>query len=441
MGKLGIPIAAVFASKGYRVLGVDTDPARVAAINAGRPPVFEPGLEDLLSATRGRFVATEDCESAVSSAEITFIVVPTPSEADGGFSLRHVLAACGGIGAALREKAAYHLVVLTSTVLPGDTSREIRPRLDARSGKRCGVDFGLCYNPEFVALGSVIRNVLNPDFILIGESDSRAGDRLAAFYGTVCENRPAVARMSPVNAELTKLAVNTFVTTKITFANMLARLCERLPGGNVDEVTAALGLDSRIGRKYLQGAIGYGGPCFPRDNLAMSCLARRHGVPALLAEATHASNRQQVPLLKGLVLSRVPAGGQVGILGLAYKPNTDVVEESQGLDLARSLLAEAIRVLVYDPAAMENARQILGDGVRYASSAEACAQEADVLVIATPWEEFARVRPEVLARPGRRPVVVDCWRTLTRAQLEGVAEYLALGVGAAGHDGIAVPEF
>jgi UDPglucose 6-dehydrogenase len=195
----------------------------------------------------------------------------------------------------------------------------------------------MCYNPEFIALGSVIRDFLNPDFVLIGESDERSGQVLEGIYRQVCENDPPIVRMNFINAELTKLAVNTFVTTKISFANMLARICERLPGADVDVVTRALGLDSRIGAKYLKGAVSYGGPCFPRDNLALIATARKVGAPADIAEATDRFNRWQVGWLADLVWAYLPEGGVVGILGLAYKPNTDVVEESVGLLLAGEL--------------------------------------------------------------------------------------------------------
>ena len=194
--------------------------------------------------------------------------------------------------------------------------------------------------------------------------------------------------MNYVNAELTKLSVNTFVTTKISYANMLAQICETLPGADADVVTAALGCDTRIGPKYLKGALGYGGPCFPRDNVAFSALARDNGVPALLAEATDELNRRQVPRMAELVLSHLPEGGTVGVLGLSYKPHTEVIEESQGVAIAKALLAAGARVVVYDPAAMDNAQRVLTGDVIFAASAAECARQADVLAITTPWPEF-----------------------------------------------------
>lgn len=429
LGKLGAPLAACLANKGYHVVGVDMDPDKVRLINEGRAPVFEPGLQDLLSSSRERLSATDDHELAVKNSDVSFIVVPTPSNEQGGFSLQYVLPTCEAIGQVIRQKSDFHLVVLTSTVLPGATEAEVKPTLERHSGKRCGVEFGLCYSPEFIALGSVIRDFLNPDFILIGESDSYSGEILAALYKKICENDPPIARMNFVNAELTKIALNSFVTTKITFANMLARICERLPGADVDVVTSALGLDSRIGRKYLKGAIGYGGPCFPRDNVAFACFAKEVGASATLAEATDTMNRQQVLELAKIVKSSLPEHGQVGILGLAYKPDTDVVEETQGLELARLLANEEVPVLVYDPAAMDNAKKILPESVGFAPSMEACVIEADVIVLTTPWEEFKSIELTWLAGKSQRPVLVDCWRILEPARYQAVADYLALGIG------------
>ena len=429
LGKLGVPLAVCLASKGFRAIGVDVDNNRLELINKGIPPVFEPGLKELMQSCRGKLSATGDYEEAIQNSEVTFILVPTPSDGQGAFSLRYVIPACERIGDALRKKPAFHLVVMTSTVLPGATQNEIKPVLEQRSGKRCGEGFGLCYSPEFVALGSVVNGLLKPDFVLIGESDLRSGDMLASLYGNLCENSPFVARMNFVNAEVTKLSVNTFVTTKITFANMLARICERLPGANVDVVTSALGLDSRIGRKYLKGAVGYGGPCFPRDNLALAFLGRLLGSAATLAEATDSANRQEAQRLAGLVKSKLPRGGVVGILGVAYKPDTDVVEESQGLLLAQSLLAEGISVSVYDPAGMENAQKVLGGSAVFAGSVEDCLRGADVVVIATPWEEFKSISPESLSRQSTRRVLVDCWRLLDPEAFETVVDFVALGVG------------
>lgn len=426
LGKLGAPMAAVMAHKGHTVVGVDVNPAYVTAIQQGRPPVSEPGLAEMVAANRERLSATLDYDEAIIATEVTFIIVPTPSNPDGRFSMRFVLSAAEKIGAALRKKNGWHVVVLSSTVMPGCTGGQLQPALEVASGKKCGVDFGLCYNPEFIALGSVIRDMLSPDMILIGESDDRSGTLLGGFYEGVCDSNPRIQRMNFVNAELTKLSVNTYVTTKISYANMLAQVCETLPGADVDVVTSAIGCDSRIGQKYLKGALGYGGPCFPRDNVAFSALARANGAPALLAEATDAINRRQVPRLAELILSRLPEGGTVGILGLSYKPNTEVIEESQGIGLARELLARGVKVVVYDPAAIENAKAVLIGSVTFARNAAECAASADVVAIMTAWAEFNKLG-SCDFKSGT--TVLDCWRILA-GEATGEVELLRLGSGA-----------
>lgn len=428
LGKLGSPMAACFAARGFTTIGVDLNQAYVDAINEGRPPVFEPQLAEMIAEGRSCLTATTDITHAVRESDAIFIIVPTPSQEDGGFSLQYVLPVMEQIGAVLRQSDRYHLVVLTSTVMPSSTGGPVRDTIEEASGKRAGVDFGLCYSPEFIALGSVIRDFLNPDFLLIGESDPRAGSMLADIYRRVVLNDPPVARLNFANAELAKISVNTFVTTKIAFANMLARICERLPEASVDAVTSALGLDSRIGAKYLRGAISYGGPCFPRDNLALASLARSLGAPAFVAEATDRANRDGIDRLAEMVVERLPQGGTAAVLGLSYKPNTDVIEESPGLHLVRALLDRGTDVVAFDPAAMPSARRALdGSNAVFTESAEDAIRSADVVVIATAWQDFAGIAPSTFERDGEPRIVIDCWRILTAEQLEGVATYVALG--------------
>jgi UDPglucose 6-dehydrogenase len=429
LGKLGAVLAAVMADRGHRVAGVDVNPAAVSAINKGLAPVSESGLEELIGRNAARLSATADMAAAVAESDVTFVVVPTPSGADGTFSLQFVLNAAESIALALRAKPRYHLVVISSTVMPGSTGGEVLPLLERISGKKCGVDFGLCYNPEFIALGSVIQDMSTPDLILIGESDSRAGSILEQLHGSVCRNHPPIVRMNFVNAELAKLSLNAFVTTKISYANMLAEVCEQVPGADAHAVAAAIGLDTRIGGKYLKGAFGYGGPCFPRDNIAFSRFAERRSVDAVLAKATDQVNRRQVTRVAERIFALVGDSEPVGILGLAYKPNTDVVEQSQGLLLAARLAEAGYRVVAYDPAAVENARRVLDGRVRYAQSMQECAGAVRVLVVATPWNEFQSLRPEHLRRSEMRPIMIDWWRILPQDLFEPATQYIACGQG------------
>jgi len=426
LGKLGAPLAAVLASCGHRVVGVDLNPSAVQALNAGRAPVQEPGLEERLGMAQGRLSATTNFAAAIAATDLSFVIVPTPSGPTGTFSNRFVVDAVRRIGAALRATSRYHVVNITSTVMPGATGGEIRAALEAASGRKVGVDVGLTYNPEFIALGSVVHDLLHPDMVLIGESDPRAGDMLEAAYALTVPPGTPVQRMNWVCAELTKIAINTYVTTKISYANMLAEMCEQLPGADVDVVTQALGRDSRIGAKYLKGALGYGGPCFPRDNVALAALARSLGLTADVAEATDSVNRRQVERVVRMVARLAPNPATVAVLGLSYKPDTPVVEESQGVMIARALAAAGHAVLVADPVALDGAIAVLGDTVTPIGSAEAAVAGAGVVVVTTPDPHFAALPPACFAGKA----VVDCWRILPAAVAE-VADVVHLGRGPA----------
>lgn len=406
LGKLGSSMVAAIAARGFGVIGVDTNQDVVELVDQGKAPVQETDLEATLQVNRERIQATLSYQDAVMNSDVTFVVVPTPSDERGAFSLQYVAEVFKGLGQALRKKDEYHLVVLTSTVLPGSTRYGLLPILEQTSGKSCGPDFGLCYSPEFIALGSVIHDFLNPDFALIGEFDEQSGNLLESCYVEIMENYPPCQRMSLENAELTKVALNTFVTSKITFANMLADLCERIPGGDVDVVTDALGLDKRIGRKYLTGALGYGGPCFPRDNIALNFIAEVIGTHADLAKTTDRMNRSIPGKFVERLLPDIHQDDVVAVLGLAYKPQSHVTEESQGVYLAKSLVEEEINVVAYDP--------LVGDveGINLLDSVEDCLAQADVVLITTPDPEFKTLQVSDFAS-GKSVLVVDFWRILS----------------------------
>lgn len=429
LGKLGASMAAGIASRGCHVVGVDLDAARVDLVNAGRAPVFETGLDELIAANRERLRATTEYREAIRESDMTLVVVPTPSTTSGELSLHHVAAAFECMGTALAEKVGYHLVVLVSTVLPG-ASRRLVSILEQRSGKRCGADFGLCYNPQMIALGSVIRDFLHPDFTLIGELDERSGDTLATALAEILPERPPMRRLSLENAELAKIALNTYITMKITFANQLADLCERLPHGDVDAVTTAIGLDARIGARYLQGALGFGGPCFPRDNLALAGMARSLGAPADLWETTDRLNRSLPSTLMPRLGVSIEAGTTVAILGLAYKPLSHALDESQAVLLAEDLLRRGAHIVAHDPlAAHFPPDELAARGVTL-MSVQACLDVASVVVIANPEPAYAQLVADDFIRPGRTTTVVDCWRLLSgKLTSRSGIRYIAIGRG------------
>lgn len=407
LGKLGAPIAACFASKGFRVIGFDVMPAAVAAMAAHKAPVTETGLEELVAANAERISATSDWSEVIGGSGTSFIVVPTPSGPDGAFSSKFVVDAVEHIGATLKNKSSFHLVVVVSTVMPGASDHEIIPALERASGKIAGKDFGYCYSPTLIALGSVIRDFLNPDLVMIGESDARSGEMLEAIYTSVFDSKPIFHHVKPAEAELAKIAINTFVTTKISFANMLGTIAEKMGGVDVDRVTKILGSDGRIGSKYLKAGGSYGGPCFPRDNRALTRAAELVGAETYIPQATDRTNREYIEELARRVDAAHPA--KVAIIGVSYKPNTEVVEEAMGLHLAQTLAAKKIPVLIYDPLALASARKTLGDSVEYADSLEASLAAAKFIVITNPYKEmFAKIDRTVL----KDKTIIDCWNIL-----------------------------
>jgi len=418
LGRLGLPLAAALAHRGLRVIGVDIDPGVLAAVAVKRVPdhISEPGLQEMLVA-QTLLSVTDSVPEAVGKSDITIVLVPTPSEEDGSFSLDCVLEVCWDIGCGLGTKEGYHVVVVGSTVMPGACDGPIRETLEKVSGRIVGKNLGLCYCPEFVALGDVLRGFGEPDFVLIGSSDPKAHSLVETMFGRLCLNDPPIAITSLVNAEIAKIAVNCYVTTKITFANQLAELCENIPGADVDAVTGVLGLDSRIGTKYLRGGPAFGGPCFPRDAGAMTQVAERANVNSLLMPTVEKINRWQTErLLKLLAKFQFRLGGdaRVGILGLTYKPGVESREPSAGLALLERIFP-ICRTLAYDP--------LLAVPGKSAGTAQECVDGSDIIVITLPYPEFNRLQ----FRSGQ--VVIDCWRIFRDRELEecGVA-YVPIGV-------------
>jgi UDPglucose 6-dehydrogenase len=429
LGKLGAPFAAVLAAKGFKVIGVDKWPAYVRAINEGRAPVEETLLQSFIRRGRGRLTATTKIAEAALNSDVTFIVVPTPSGPDGAFSNRFVLEAVRDIGKTLRQKKERHTIVVSSTMMPGSSDGDIRAAIEKSSGLKVGTEVGYCYNPEFIALGSVIEDMLFPDFVLIGEADTRSGKLLSSIYRRVCGEEVLLKRMSCVNAEVTKIAINTFVTNKISYANMLADICERLKGADVDVVCRAVGADTRIGAKYLKGATAYGGPCFPRDNIALACLARSLGARADLPLATDRLNHHQSDRLVRRLKKNLPKGALVGIAGMAYKPDTGVIEQSTGVELARKLLKERFAVRITDPLAARAARKELNGRVSVAEDIQTLARQVDALVVMLPMPAFKKLSPRALA--GRRDplLIIDCWRIYADKNLGKKANIISVGRG------------
>ena len=351
LGKLGACIAATLAARGFEVVGVDIDPEKVKRINEGSAPLDEPLLAETIRAGHSRLRATLDPRETVAT-DVTFFIPPSPSLSDGSFSNEFLLKAMQPVAKAMRDAGKKnHLFVCSSTTTPGAIDAVLIPMLERELGGICGQDFGVCYNPEFIALGDVIKGLLEPDLVLIGESDPQSGAALEQFYKKYNSNSPPITRMSIVSAELTKISLNSYITMKISFTNQLRMIAARHPHADIHAILDALGRDSRIGKKYLRAGLSYGGPCFPRDNRLLAYTARQVGLEAPLAEASDRVNERTKEELVEKVQEMAKPGEMVAVLGVTYKPNTYITEEAAGLFLAQQLKRRGYRVLVHDFAA------------------------------------------------------------------------------------------
>jgi UDPglucose 6-dehydrogenase len=403
-GYVGLVSGACFADFGHDVTCVDNDPQKIAALRTGQIPIFEPGLDLLVAANlrAGRLKFTTTLDTAVSTAEAVFIAVGTPSRAgDGHADLRQVFDATKEIAAALTD----YTVVITKSTVPVGTGDEIA-RLIAEA--RPDLDFAVVSNPEFLREGAAIQDFKHPDRIVIGTDDERARKVMANIYQTLYFDEAPVLYTGLRTAELIKYAANAFLATKVTFINEIADLCEKV-GADVQEVSRGIGLDQRIGTKFLNAGPGLGGSCFPKDTRALIKTAQDHNTPLRVLETVAAVNDVRKRAMARKVTSAV--GGNlrnktVAILGLTFKPNTDDIRESPALPLIVALQDRGAQLKVYDPQGMAHAKQTLSN-VTFCQDAYACAQGADVLVIVTEWEQFRALDLKRIKSALAAPIVVD----------------------------------
>jgi UDPglucose 6-dehydrogenase len=403
-GYVGLVSGACFADFGHAVCCVDKDEAKIAALEAGRIPIFEPGLEDLLETNvrAKRLTFTTDLPAVVGAAEAVFIAVGTPSRRGDGYAdLSFVYQAAREIAGAL---SGYTVIVTKSTV-PVGTGDEVERII---RGSRPQAEFAVVSNPEFLREGAAIADFKRPDRIVIGTEDERAAQVMRELYRPLYLNQAPILQTSRRTAELTKYAANAFLATKITFINEIADLCERV-GADVQQVARGIGLDNRIGGKFLHAGPGYGGSCFPKDTLALIKTAQDHAAPLRLVETTAAVNDQRKRAMARKVLQACSGeirGKRIAVLGLTFKPNTDDMRDAPSLALIAALRDFGADVCAYDPEGMDNARELI-DGIEYAEDPYACAKSADALVIVTEWDAFRALDLERIKEALKTALIVD----------------------------------
>jgi len=402
-GYVGLVTGACFAEFGVNVVGVDKDEAKIAMLQKGKVPFFEPGLEELVGRNmrEGRLSFTSDIKDAVEKSLVVIIAVGTPQGADGGADLRFVREVATSVA---RHMNGYKVVVTKSTV-PMGTGAMIRTLIAENQAKPA--PFSVASNPEFLREGAAIEDFMRPNRIVIGAEDPQAIAILKDLYNPLYLIETPFVVTNVVSAEMIKYASNAFLATKISFINEMSLLCDAV-GADVHEVARGMGLDNRIGKKFLHPGPGYGGSCFPKDTLAVLRMAKEKGLPGRLVTAVVEVNDEQIPRMVEKITRA--AGGLKGkrlcVLGLAFKPNTSDTRESPAVRIIQELVRGGAKVCAYDPAAMDEARHMLPD-IEYAEDSYAAARGCDALVIATEWNQFRNLDWDRMKTALKAPVVVD----------------------------------
>ena len=403
-GYVGLVSGACFADFGHQVICVDKDAGKIAELHAGRMPIWEPGLEQLVrnNVERGRLRFTTELETAMEGAEAVFIAVGTPARrGDGHADLTFVYAAAKEIAGALKGPA----VVVTKSTVPVGTGDEIDRILKANGAPEGTV---VASNPEFLREGAAIRDFKIPDRIVVGAQDERAREVMREVYRPLFLNKAPILFTGRRTAELTKYAANAFLATKISFINEIADLCEAV-GADVQEVARGIGLDNRIGSKFLHAGPGYGGSCFPKDTVALLQTAELHDVPMRIVGSVVAVNDARKAAMADRVREELGgelSGKRVAVLGLTFKPNTDDMRDAPSLALIARLQEGGASVAAFDPVGNEPARLLLKD-VDFATDAYAAAKDADALVLITEWDEFRALDLKRLAAAMRGTALID----------------------------------
>ncbi len=403
-GYVGLVSGACFADFGHQVICVDKDVGKIDRLHQGIMPIFEPGLEDLVASNvkAGRLAFTTDLSEAVKDADTVFIAVGTPSRrGDGHADLSFVEQAAREIA---EHMQGYTVVVNKSTVPvgTGDLVQSIMAEVTPKG------DFSVVSNPEFLREGAAIGDFKRPDRVVVGTEDERARQVMRELYRPLFLNETPILFTDRRTSELIKYAANAFLAVKIAYINEMADLCEQV-GANVQEVARGIGLDNRIGKKFLNAGPGYGGSCFPKDTLALMRTAQEAHTPVTIVEATVASNTNRKKRMASKVIEACGGdvtGKTIGVLGLTFKPNTDDMRDSPSLDIVPALLAAGAKIRAYDPEGMEEAKKEL-TGIEMVEGPYAVADNADAIVILTEWDQFRALDFERIATQMKKPVMVD----------------------------------
>lgn len=423
-GYVGTVSAACFAELGHEVICIDIDEEKVKQINAGIPPIYEEGLEELMKKhAEHHLIATSDYDYAVTNSDVSFICVGTPSGDDGSIDLSIVRAASASLGRAIAKKEGYHIVVVKSTVVPETTEKVVLSTIGEYSGKHAGDDFGIAMNPEFLREGKAIYDFMHPDKIVIGAIDERTSAIVSELYRSLdCE----ITHTNPKTAEMIKYVNNSFLATKISFSNEIGNICKKL-GIDTYEVMQAVGTDFRISKSFLNSGAGFGGSCFPKDVKALIGKAKDIGYDPLLLESVIEVNERQplemIELLESKLGNGNITGKRIAVLGLAFKNDTDDIRESRSIPVIAELLHLGADVTAYDPMASDEMKKVFSN-ITYHISAAGALKDADACLIMTEWDEFRNLDSEFGLM--KNTIVIDGRHMIVPEDIEQDIDYVGL---------------
>jgi UDPglucose 6-dehydrogenase len=429
LGFVGLSLTAVLASKGYKTIGVDVDKLKCNKISQGDSTFFEPNLEKRLRNGLKKNLIITNNFLLIKNCDYIFVTVGTPQKSNGAIDLSMIKKAVTSIGEILQQSSNRPIILIKSTVIPGTMKDIILRILENKSHKKAGKDFGLISNPEFLQESSAIKDTIYPHAIVLGGYKTKFMKKAQRFFAKLHPNVPIITT-NHQTAEMIKYANNSFLATKISFINQLSTICQNIPGANVDDIATTIGLDPRIGKQFLNAGPGYGGSCLPKDMKALINFSGEVGVNPTLLHAVEKTNEKQLEDILKLIKNLVGTDfrKQITILGTAFKPDTDDVRDSISIKLIKKLLASKYKskIIVYDPKAMSNTRNVFGDKILYAKSISDSLKNSKVVILMVNWKQFHTLNNNSFKKSPRMKII-DCKRILADKKLD--AEYYAIGIG------------
>jgi len=427
LGFVGLSLTSVLASKGYKTIGIDNDKKKCKVISNGSSTFFEPDLEKTLRKGLQNGLKISSDFSLIEDCDYIFVTVGTPQKTNGKIDLSMIKNSSTQIGKILCHSKKKPIILIKSTVIPGTMKNIIIPILEKNSKKIAGKDFGIISNPEFLQETTSIRDTKFPHAVVLGGNNTKYMKRAKSFFSKLHPHTPIIIT-NHQTAEMVKYANNSFLATKISFINQLSNICQNIPEANIDDVAKTIGLDSRIGKLFLNAGPGYGGSCLPKDMKALINFATSVGVKPILLNAVEEINQKQIQHIIELVERKLNgvSSKRITIMGTSFKPETDDVRDSISLELIKKLLKMKAKVTIYDPKAIENTRRVFGDKISYKNSISDALNQSQCAIFMTYWKEFEKVNDKSIQQM-KRKLIIDCRRIFTKKKIS--AEYYALGIG------------